>query len=171
MIFSFHLTSEESEVTSFLSFYFWGQVVESADDRCSHQRCSIKKVFLKILQNSQESTCAGVFSLIRSQVSVCIFIKGEALLQVFSCEFWLIFKNISFTEHLRTTASVIRVFLINLWRLTRLWHFLKCALVIVKSIWKIASYVSFMFKIRTTMKSANEKNLYYNSWFLCDYRT
>ena len=32
--------------------------------RSSHRRCSIKKVFLKILQNWQEITCAGVSFLI-----------------------------------------------------------------------------------------------------------
>ena len=29
--------------------------------KSSHQRCSIKKVFLKISQNSQEKTCASLF--------------------------------------------------------------------------------------------------------------
>ena len=37
----------------------------------SHQRCSIKKVFLKILQNSQENTCARVPFVIKFQASVC----------------------------------------------------------------------------------------------------
>ena len=32
------------------------------------------------------------------------FIKKETLAQVFSCEFYEIFKSIFFTEHLRTTA-------------------------------------------------------------------
>ena len=35
----------------------------------------------------------------------CNFIKKESLAQVFFCEFCKIFKNTSFTEHLRTTAS------------------------------------------------------------------
>ena len=35
----------------------------------------------------------------------CNFIKKEALTQVFSCEFYEIFKNTFFTEHLRTIAS------------------------------------------------------------------
>ena len=48
------------------------------------RRCSIKKVFLEILQNSQEN-----------------FIKKESLAQVFSCEFWEISKNNFFTEQLR----------------------------------------------------------------------
>ena len=34
------------------------------------------------------------------------FIKKEALARVLYYEFWEIFKNIFFTEHLRTTASV-----------------------------------------------------------------
>ena len=32
------------------------------------------------------------------------FIKKEALAQVFSCEFWEIFKNTFFTEHVWATA-------------------------------------------------------------------
>ena len=39
------------------------------------------------------------------QASPYNYIKNEALVQVFSCEFWGIFKNILFTEHLRTTVS------------------------------------------------------------------
>ena len=35
----------------------------------------------------------------------CNFIKKEALAQVFSSEFFEIFKNTCFTEHLQTTAS------------------------------------------------------------------
>ena len=31
------------------------------------QRCSVKKVFLEISQNSQESTCARVYFLIKLQ--------------------------------------------------------------------------------------------------------
>ena len=39
------------------------------------QKCSIKKVFLQILQNSQEN-----------KVEVCNFVKVETLAQVFSRE-------------------------------------------------------------------------------------
>ena len=60
----------------------------------------MKKVFLKISQNSQENTCARVCFL-----SYCNFIKKETLGQMFSCEFCEFFKNIVFTEHLWTTAS------------------------------------------------------------------
>ena len=37
---------------------------------------------------------------------VCNFVKKETLAQVFSCEFCEISKNIFFTEHLWTSASV-----------------------------------------------------------------
>ena len=33
------------------------------------KRCSVKKVFIEILQNSQENTCAGVSFLIKLQAS------------------------------------------------------------------------------------------------------
>ena len=45
-----------------------------------------KKVFLEILQNSQENTCARVFILMKLQ-EACNFIKIETLAQVFSCQF------------------------------------------------------------------------------------
>ena len=70
----------------------------------SSQWCSIKKVFFKISQNSQESTCARVSFLIKLQA----FIKKETLEQVVFCEFCEILKNIFFTEHLRAAASVFR---------------------------------------------------------------
>ena len=47
-------------------------------------RCSVKKAFLEISQNSQENTCA------ESEASN--FIKKETLAQVFSCEFCKISK-------------------------------------------------------------------------------
>ena len=46
--------------------------------------CPVKKVFLKISQNSQENTQA------------CNFIKKETEAQVFSCEFSKIFNNTFF---------------------------------------------------------------------------
>ena len=61
--------------------------------RSSQQRCSVKKVFMKISQNSQENTCARASFLIKLQVEACNFIKKETLTQVFSCEFCEIFKN------------------------------------------------------------------------------
>ena len=52
------------------------------------------KNFSKISQNSQENTCAIVYSLIKLQPSACFFIKEEALGQVISSEFCEISKNI-----------------------------------------------------------------------------
>ena len=69
------------------------------------QKCSVKKVFLEVSQNSQEDTWG------------CNFIKKETLAQVFSCEFCKISKNTFlyrtppvtassyFEVHLRTAAS------------------------------------------------------------------
>ena len=51
-------------------------------------RCSVKKMFLKISQNSRENTCARVS-----------FSKKETLTQAFSYEFCEIFKNTFFIEH------------------------------------------------------------------------
>ena len=46
----------------------FGLVVES-NSRSSYQRCSIKKEFLKLLQNSQENTCVRVSFLMKLQAS------------------------------------------------------------------------------------------------------
>ena len=58
--------------------------------KSSHQRCSIKKVFFEISQNSKENTCSRV--------------EKKNLAQVFSSEFCEICKNTFITEHLWTTA-------------------------------------------------------------------
>ena len=55
--------------------------------------CSVKKVFLEILQNLQKNTCVKVSFLITLQVSACNFIKKETLAQVFSRKFCEISKN------------------------------------------------------------------------------
>ena len=60
------------------------------------RRCSVKKVFLKILQNSQKSICLRASFLIEASSS---FIKIEALTPAFSYKFCKIFKNIFFMEH------------------------------------------------------------------------
>ena len=70
------------------------------------RRCSVKKVFLKILLNFQENTQA------------CNFIKKETLTQVLSCDFDKTFKKTLFTEHLPTTAfklSLLQFSRVNLW--------------------------------------------------------
>ena len=47
----------------------------------------MKKVFLEILQNSQEKTCDRVSFLMKFQDEAYNVIKKETLTQVFSCEF------------------------------------------------------------------------------------
>ena len=47
----------------------------------------LKKLFLKIPQNSQENICVRVSFLIKLRVLTCNFIKKEALAQVLSREF------------------------------------------------------------------------------------
>ena len=54
------------------------------ESRSSHQRCSVRK---DVLRNSRENTCARVSLLIKLQA------KKETLAQVFSYEFWEIYKN------------------------------------------------------------------------------
>ena len=67
-------------------------------NQTNHLRYSIKTGFLKILQNSQESTCAKVSFLMKLQASglrpqACNFIKKETLVQVLSWEFCEISKD------------------------------------------------------------------------------
>ena len=69
--------------------------------RKSHQKCSMKKKFLKNLAKFTRNTCARVSFLIKLQASSCNFV----LSQVFSCEFCEIFKNFLFTEPLLETSS------------------------------------------------------------------
>ena len=68
------------------------------------RRCSVKKLFLEISQNLQETTRDRVFFTKlqafleisqNSQENTCTsnFIKKETLTQVFSCEFCKISKN------------------------------------------------------------------------------
>ena len=77
-------------------------IINPRRTRSSHQRCSMKKVFLEISQNSQENTCARVSFLIKLQPQDCNFIEKETLAQVISCEFREISKNVFFhREHLR----------------------------------------------------------------------
>ena len=62
--------------------------------KSSRQRCSVKKVFLEISQNSQKNTAeADHITLNFLKAVACNFIKKETLAQVFPCEFCEISKN------------------------------------------------------------------------------
>ena len=67
----------------------------------------MKKVILKISQNSQENSYVIVSFLIKLQSEAYNFTKNETLVQTFSCEFCEIFKNTYFIKHLRVTASAL----------------------------------------------------------------
>ena len=58
--------------------------------RCSHRRCSVKKVFLEISQNSQENTCARVSFLIKLQASgLQLYYKRDYVTGIF---LWILRK-------------------------------------------------------------------------------
>ena len=60
-------------------------------------RCTVEKVFLEILQNSQENTCARVsFYNKLAGLRPETLLKWETLVQVFSYEFCEISKNTLF---------------------------------------------------------------------------
>ena len=69
--------------------------------------CSVKKLFLEILQNSYENTCARVSFFNKVVGAACNFIKIEILAQVFSCEFYEISKNTFFYKSPLVAASVM----------------------------------------------------------------
>ena len=92
----------------------WLIKIKAAIKRSSQRRCSVKKVFLQMSQNSQEKTSGRVSFLIKLQALSCIFIKKETLAQVLSCEFCEISKNTFFTEHPWRTASELKENLIFL---------------------------------------------------------
>ena len=69
------------------------------------RRCSVKKLFLEISQNSQESACARVSFLKKNN-----FIKKETLAQLFSCEFCKISKNTFSYRTPLVVASDLRMY-------------------------------------------------------------
>ena len=82
--------------------------------RTIHQRCTIKKGFLKkISQNSQENTSDRVSFLIKLQALACIFIKSRRWDRCFTVNF-VKFLRTPFTEYLLVTASVSSAELLGL---------------------------------------------------------
>ena len=55
-------------------------------DRSSHKRCSIKQLFLKMSQYSQERTCVGVFSDKVAGLQAVTLLKRDTPTKVISCE-------------------------------------------------------------------------------------
>ena len=67
-----------------------------SNGRSSLQRCSVKKVFLKISQNYHENTCAGVSFLISGRTRPATLLKKQTLAQKLSFEICKIFKKTFF---------------------------------------------------------------------------
>ena len=84
-------------------------------------RCFTKKVFLEILQNSQENTCARDSLLIKLQAETFNFPNKKTLAQVFPCGFCKISNNIFSYKAPPVAASVhhrsLTGFCICLWKL------------------------------------------------------
>ena len=68
-------------------------------------KCFIKKVLLKVTQNSREIPPARVSFLRKLLVQYLQPYQQKTPAQVFSCEFWNNFKTICFVKLLRTAAS------------------------------------------------------------------
>ena len=70
------------------------------------QRCSVKKMFLEIWQNSQENTWPRVSFLMK----LCNFIKKEPLARFFPANFVKFPSTPFYIEHLWVAASLIITF-------------------------------------------------------------
>ena len=110
----------------------------------------VKKLFLEILQNSQENTCARVSFLIKLQAPACNFIKKDTLAQAFSCEFCEISKSTFFTEHIWTTASKKMTF--------RLWFSWRFSEILKSFSWKCS-----IGSVGVWLTFSWRKSLYYRS--------
>ena len=62
-----------------VSSFFLAHTKESVKGETVAQRCSVKKVFLEILQNSQEDTCARDSFLIKLQALEHLFLQNTSV--------------------------------------------------------------------------------------------
>ena len=77
--------------------------------RSSLRRCSIEKMFLNILQNSQENTCARVSFLIKLETSgLQLYWKRDSGTGIFLWILQNFWEQLFFTEHLWTTVSAYK---------------------------------------------------------------
>ena len=65
------------------------------------RRCSVKKLFLEISQNSQENTCARVSFLIKLQAAPATLLKKRLWHRCFPVNFAKFLRTPFLTEHLR----------------------------------------------------------------------
>ena len=71
-------------------------------DKSSHRKCSLKKLFSKILQYSQENICVGVSFFIKFQTFKAATLKKSLQHRCFSVAKFL--WDICFEKHLQTAA-------------------------------------------------------------------
>ena len=86
------IKSKRSNESTFSSFV-------SLNARNSHLMCSVKKVFLKISQNSQKKTCTRVSFLIKLQASATL-LKTRLWHRCFPVNFAKFIRTHFFKEHL-----------------------------------------------------------------------
>ena len=97
--------------------------------RSSHRRCSIKKMFLKILQNSQKTTRVGV-SFIKKLPQVCNFLKKRLPHRCFPVNFVKLLRIPFFQNSSR------RLLLYLSMEAIKILSFAKVNFTIQKSFWK-----------------------------------
>ena len=93
-------------VTSDDTFQMFHILIKYQKTYCksSRQSCSVKKVLLKISQNSQEDNYK-----IDSKINLKMNLKIDSNTVVGSCEYCETFKNTYFVEHRRTAASALHI--------------------------------------------------------------
>ena len=91
------------------------------------QRCSAKKMFLEISQNSQENTCARVFFKKIAGLRPATLLKKRLWHRCFPVNFAKFLRTPFLTEHFRWLLLFYddRVFLLSRWRLSSFLNFMK----------------------------------------------
>ena len=73
------------------------------------QRCSVKRVFKEISQNSQENTCAGVSFLIGCRPQPATLLKKRLWHRCFRVDFAKFIRTHFLTEHLQWLLLVVQI--------------------------------------------------------------
>ena len=89
--------------TDFFALYLLLKILfvyQHSSPEAATQRCSIKKVFLEISQNSKENTCAKVSFLIKLQTAPATLLKRRLWHRCFAVNFAKFLRAPFVTEHL-----------------------------------------------------------------------
>ena len=79
----------------------WRSVILVLSSEAVARRCSVKKVFLEISQNSEENTCARVSFLIKLQARPATLLKKRLWHRCFPLKFATFLRTPFLTEHLQ----------------------------------------------------------------------